>query len=492
MVEVSQAKLTGSLRISSGARKAVFYFDSGKLVYVVSNERAFRLSEILLGQQVIDKQFMSKHPRLVNDFQLSEVVAETGLIATEALTRVVIEQCESVVASVLGWTDGEWVFSPLSRLKTGISYDIDFRKILFEHCRNLSEDAAAGRFHDLDVVFDPATDGAQDRDLQPHEAFVLSRFDSGPLTLGQLIALSGLAQRPAMHIVYKLWIGGLILRRDWYSAFSTNRISAMLSANLAVKKRPEPVIAKKPAVKKPVKVEEPELPEVEETEFDLDEHLTRIEAAGNYYEVLDVEPSAKVTAIRKAYFKLAKLLHPDRYHNEETELLRRVERAFTELAQAHETLKNQETRQSYNIRLQQMAKDKETMSDTGVSGEVSRREDQAAQDFDRGFDLQLGGEFEAALPFLARAVYYAPKNARYHAYYGKALAADEEQRHKAEGELQAAVRLEPQNQSFRLMLAELFVRFKLIKRAEGELTRLLDLAPGNKEARTLLDSLQDK
>jgi hypothetical protein len=33
---------------------------------------------------------------------------------------------------------------------------------------------------------------------------------------------------------------------------------------------------------------------------------------------------------------------------------------------------------------------------------------------------------------------------------------------------------------------------KLLKRAEGELTRLLAMAPDNKEARMLLDSIQQK
>ena len=103
--------------------------------------------------------------------------------------------------------------------------------------------------------------------------------------------------------------------------------------------------------------------------------------------------------------------------------------------------------------------------------------------------LQLNGDLEEALPFLARAAYYAPQNARYHAYYGKALSADENQRHKAENALSTAIRLEPQNESFRLMLAEFFIRYKLMKRAEGELTRLLAISPDNKQARTLLDSI---
>ena len=205
---------------------------------------------------------------------------------------------------------------------------------------------------------------------------------------------------------------------------------------------------------------------------------------------LGIEPSAKVQVIRKAYFRLAKQLHPDRYHSESPELLARIESAFTELAQAHETLKNNDSRQGYDIRMRQAQRDKE--AGPASSGESSRQEEQAAKDFERGFDLQLNGDLEEALPYLPRAAHYSPHNARYHAYYGKALAADENQRHKAENELATAIRLDPQNDSFRLMMAEFFIRYKLLKRAEGELKRLIASSPDNRQARALLDSLAVK
>ena len=64
------------------------------------------------------------------------------------------------------------------------------------------------------------------------------------------------------------------------------------------------------------------------------------------------------------------------------------------------------------------------------------------------------------------------------------------QRHKAESEMQAAVRIDPDSPTFRIMLAEFFIQINLLKRAEGELTRLLDIFPGNREALTLLEKLK--
>jgi predicted Zn-dependent protease len=118
--------------------------------------------------------------------------------------------------------------------------------------------------------------------------------------------------------------------------------------------------------------------------------------------------------------------------------------------------------------------------------------ERAGQEFEHGRGLLADGDHDDALPFLARAVHLAPNMASYHAFYGKALSFTENGRHKAEGEMQAAVKLEPNNPVYRMMLAEFFYNVKLMKRAEGELNRLLAIAPDHKEARALLDRLQQK
>ncbi len=116
-----------------------------------------------------------------------------------------------------------------------------------------------------------------------------------------------------------------------------------------------------------------------------------------------------------------------------------------------------------------------------------KQADYAAENFEQGFSLLMNENNEAALPFLARAVHFAQDNARYHAYHGKALSLDSNQRHKAE--LQTAIKLDAENTDFRIMLAEFFIQIGFPKRAEGELNRLLAIFPGNKEAQVLLESV---
>jgi Tfp pilus assembly protein PilF len=58
--------------------------------------------------------------------------------------------------------------------------------------------------------------------------------------------------------------------------------------------------------------------------------------------------------------------------------------------------------------------------------------------------------------------------------------------------LQAALKLEPNNASFRVMLAELYQQVGLSKRAEHEAVRALTADPKNEVARALLSSLTNK
>jgi predicted Zn-dependent protease len=85
-----------------------------------------------------------------------------------------------------------------------------------------------------------------------------------------------------------------------------------------------------------------------------------------------------------------------------------------------------------------------------------------------------------------------PRVARYRAYYGSALARKPTLRRSAESELQAALKIEPNNASFRVMLAELYQQVGLRKRAETEAARALSVDPTNKSARTLLANLSSK
>ena len=248
---------------------------------------------------------------------------------------------------------------------------------------------------------------------------------------------------------------------------------------------------------KPAEVEEtPEQPVIVEKQITLEEYLERTEAAENLYDVFALPPDCDVSEIKKTYFALAKRFHPDLYHREaEAALHQRIQDVFSELAHAYEVLKDKKSREVYDFRMRKELAEMRERKESGATVEeinVQMKTDQAAENFEQGFNYLMDNEYEAAVPFLTRAVFFAKDNARYHAYFGKALSGEAKNSHQAEAELQTAVKLDGQNADYRIMLAEFYIQIDLPKRAEGELNRLLAIFPNNREARALLDTLKKK
>ncbi|MEQ1923729.1 MAG: DnaJ domain-containing protein [Pyrinomonadaceae bacterium] len=488
--EIMQARVNGSLRVSNKEKKCVIYLKNGEIVFAVSNARAARLFDILLTRNRMTKDDVTKIPNFSNDHELVAYLEDKKFLTKADTAKLFSEQIESILVDILTWDTGEWDFSSLRRIRDGLAYDVETRRILFDFGRCMPIDKVLGRFRSLDERFHRSDAPPLGINLRPDEAFVLSRTGEDPLTVTDLISISGMAEANAFHAIYTLWLGGLIIRDDWQPAFTNDAISAMRSAKLELKTEAKTATVAAPEVFEQKPQPAPAEPKIPEVTITLEEYLERVENAETYYDLLGVDPASNIADVKRAYFSLAKEFHPDRYHADGGDMLPRIQNAFTELAQAHETLKNPENRELYDYRMRKELATREKRAATGETGNASLASEQAAQNFERGFSMLVDGEVEQSLPFLARAVHYAPKNARFHAYYGKALSFDDSKRHKAESEMQAALKLDPQNPTFRILLAEFFIQYNLKKRAEGELTRLLAVFPSNREAQDLLDSLQ--
>lgn len=498
LTEISVAKFSGSLRVARDDHKLIVYFDDGSLIFAVSNARKFRLFDILVRENRVDKEILGKTPNFANDIEFANALRENGMLTEDQVSEVFAKQVEGIIAEALAWPDGQWTFSPLARLRSGIRTAPKVHSLLAEHARSLSQEAIAFRFKSLHEMFELVPDMTTDLELEPQEAFVLSRLSSTPQTVTDILAISGLGESEALKTLYTLWFAGMLIRKEWNPAFSEFRITRIRTANVTMTK-PAVDLAKPKAEPEPetpptpVAIEEEPEPEIKE--ISLDEYLERVEKAESHYEILGIVPDSKLPEIRASYFTLAKMFHPDRFHRAEAAILRQVENAFSKLAQAHEALRDPQTRTAYDNQMRRDANDRKARGDTPIQVNVQANQlpaERAVREFEHGLSLLSDGDFDEALPFLARAVHLAPDVARYHAFHGKALSFAENGRHKAEGEMQAAIRLEPSNAVYRMMLAEFLVDLKLFKRAEGELTRLLAIAPDNKEAQSLLDSVRQK
>src|SRR5689334_23211885 len=234
--------------------------------------------------------------------------------------------------------------------------------------------------------------------------------------------------------------------------------------------------------------------------------LEQLGRAQTHYDVLDVSRDSTAEQMKLKYYELARRYHPDRFRRADAALVRRLESAFARVAQAYDTLRDDRLRANYDAKLlarqkaQQLAESapKPTApapekpaptTETAPEAKVSNAE-RAEQQFKEGYAAFESGQKKVALGLFASAASAAPKEARYRAYYGRVLAEHPDTQRAAEAELQAAVKLDPQNGEYRVMLAELYRDLGLLLRARGEAERAVAADPDNRKARDLLRTLK--
>lgn len=493
--EIVAEGLSGSLRLEHERIKTAVYFEGGKLVYATSNLRPHRLSESLRRWQVItEAQFAALPEAGRNDAETGRIVVEQNILTREALGELRIRLVADVLRPALLWTTGSWDFDARVRLLSDVRSSIELPELLMEAARRLPANLAPGRFPAPNERLSPGRSDGHNLNLLPLEAFVLSRIDA-PLTLNELLAVSGIGREETLHACYALALGGAIEREGWPRAFTPEQLAKALAAGAAAAQG-APAQAARPIEAKKV-AEEPKAvePEVDERR-ELKELFERMERATNHYQVLGVSRTADQETLKQTYHRLARRFHPDRFH-QEPELRSRVEDVFARIAQAYEILRDKRTRAAYDLKIGQeslSSTSPETRSQTAqpsspASSNMSPAE-RAEEQYQRGQEALRAGKAALALSSLAEAARLAPSVARYRAQYGQALAASTQMRHRAETEIQAAIMLEPSNVLYRIMLARLYQKLGFIKRAQGEVERVRSLDPGNAEAQALLAELQ--
>ncbi len=494
LVEATQAQLSGSFRLAHEEEKTIVYLKDGEVVFAVSNLRQHRLFEMLLQTERVKQDVLTDIPYFTNDLELRYALLTQEILTKTEIDEFFSRQIKEILNMAFAWKTGAWSFSHLARAKEGVQFKVDTVNLLLNYARNLPDETIIRRFKSFEERFAIRQEHPTNLNLRPQEGFIFSQLATTLTRIQDIKTNSGLSDLETLRSLYALWFGGFVTRKNWNSDFSDNQIRDILSAKLTLKKE-EP----KPIPQKVEKTEQTTAEAVtdEKIEVKIDEkrlleaYLKRIEDAESYYEILDIPIKANLVEIKTAYFGLAKQFHPDIYHQEEnTELQQRVQNAFTEIARSYETLKDESAREVYDFKLRKYLDSIRDAQPSSVAtpGDES---DKAYEEFERGFKHLMDEEYAEALPYLARAAQMSPANARFRAYHGKVLSADETQRHKAESEIQSAIKLDPNNSTFRVMLVEFFIQYNLLKRAEGELNRLLVMFPNNKEAQVLLDSLKN-
>lgn len=522
--EISAAGLAGALRLAYERIKLVVYFDASGIIFAASNLRIHRLPECLRRWGVVTEEQLAQVGERANDREVG-----LALVAIHALSPQTLEENWARVAvealrPALLWTHGVWSFDPRVRFSGDVRAHVAVNELLMETARRLPADFVAARFKERrNERLLPAKDAPASFELLPTEAFVLSRIDM-PLSVHELVIISSVPEADALRAVYVLALGGYVRRDPWPQAFTEEAITKARAVNAAQAKAapathdaaaPPPPVEEKSLDDKPAPVEE---------EFDerreLEELFARLDRATNHYHTLGVSRSASPDIIKRTYHRLAKRFHPDRFHHDaDAALHARIETAFAKIARAYETLKDRQARAVYDMKIekeeamrpkrsvapQQEAQNvkasaptksaqapSSTTTQTPTTPTDSSAKSQPEENFQQGMRALQQGNQMLAIRFLGEAARLEPKQSRYRAHYGRALASNAQMRRQAEAEIQAAISLDAGNVSYRVMLAEFYRDMGLQRRAHGELERALSIDPNNSAARQMLDSMRQK
>lgn len=506
--EISAEALSGALRLEQERLKTVVYLADGQVIYAASNLRQHRLAECLRRWRVLSDEELTALPADASDLDVAAALLERQALDREALAVVQTRQATEVLRAPLLWTTGAWEFDARVRVSKDVRLSLDVETLLAEGARRLPSEFVAARFSDANERLRPTENPASRLELLPKEAFVLSRLDL-PLSLAELTTISALPETEVRHIVYTLALGGFIERERWPRAFTPEMLQRARSVktptndaprpSAPAKVKPEPSVAAtaaSPPPTAPVKTEADE-------GIELEALFSRLASAADYYQVLGVRRTATAGEIKGSYHKLAKRFHPDRFHSDaDAQLHARVEEAFARIAQAYETLKEKQSRAVYDLKLTQQAA-ATTPQAQGAGGAAqaagppdAAAEAQAAQlrqaenNFQRGQLALQQGKPRVAIASFSEAARLAPREAKYRAFHGRALAENEGTWRQAEAEMKAAISLDSKNASYYVMLAEFYLKIRLPRRAQSELERALALDAHNAAARQLLANLQ--
>lgn len=187
------------------------------------------------------------------------------------------------------------------------------------------------------------------------------------------------------------------------------------------------------------------------------------------YQVLQVWPTASDDAIKKSYFRLAKLYHPDVVGKGEGEGGPDNDIDFKLVNEAYAVLIDPAKRRQYDELHRQKGKK------TEVTREADKRSAQLA--YEQARVAMTQNRFDKAVVLLKQAVKYDDSNPAYHSWYGFALGALNTRLHEARDACKKALEMEFYNADYHANLGYVYMKAGLASTANESFAEALKWDP---------------
>lgn len=450
LIGLQRCGRTGALDIADGLVKRTVYFESGDLLYSVSNREEEDLGRVLLyAGRITQEQFdRSREEATAIGRKQGALLVGMGAITPQVLFWAVQFAAESIIVNCFNFRKADFHFSDgriegkdIVKLKLSVA-NIVYRGII--------------AMRDADHV----------TSLCPPGSTPLC-FSSDPLDLFQDLGIEDEDKGILKQINCKNTIADIVKAAPGDKFRALKAILALLSTRTI-----EPAGAESERLA-------PEHVEAMLRGFDEDvsaDHMRRIDemfkthASLGYYGVLGIGKNANRSEIKKAFYDLAREFHPDRHYHLPADAAGKLATVFSYITSAYSTLTNPARREEYDRKL--AAAPKEVLP----PAELARRKCRA------GVEFMGRGDFAQASRLFSEAVYYDEGSHEYHYYLGMAYLRDG--KHKdAEKSLRRALAGDPQNAAYMAEIGHAYLALGFSARAQGNFEKALKADPRNARAR---------
>lgn len=483
--QILAERLSGKLRVSAGPLEKCLFFRNGALVFATSNHPQERLGELLYKEGKItahDREMAGTFPMPGKKF--GDTLVEMGKLTEAELDEMLRKQVAEIAKSVFLMQEGHLHFSEdahpaqevqLSGLSThnvileGIRempFTEEMRSMLGSTIRPLKLTADAYRIAELVT-------------LKTHEGFIVSRVD-GIATLSEIAPLVPGEEYDTYRLLYGLRVLGLLVENP---ARETAADAIRGGQGSGSDRGAQPGYA---------------LPNRKTGEGDGPRDVVALYAnlqQLDYYQLLGVPNNSSTASIKKTYYRMAKIYHPDRFQSsKDKELQKKASLVFGKMTEAYEVLVDAEARMAYDHRRPGTERDfrkvdrrEEKMAEKDARESTDKAS--AEESYKRGMDLLSSRKYAEAIEPLTQATRLSPRNLEYLFALGRAQTKHPPTRKEAEKTFLRAVNVDKLNAEPYLQMGKYYKEIKEFQKAEQLFTRALTLDDENEEARKEMASM---
>ena len=484
-------RFTGELICSKGLISKTIYFEDGSIIFEINP-----LLQINLMR--------------VKKLRFGSALMEIGCITPAELRPFIVTQIANIIYSLFEWNSGQYGIKTSQPQAEAIKIPVSTADIIFEGLRRMENTDMIktwlGDFTRNVISTDDPWMLYRVVNLQPKEAFIVSRLDS-VMSIEEILSIGGLLETETLKTLCGLLAIGIL---QWADKNKPSYRDITI-ANVLIG------------------------PSVFPNTFDIHsatqfcyevESLLKLISTSSYYEILSLSPDSNEEEIRDRYILLAKKFHPDRniqLVNYNLNLNKELEKLFQYISEAYLTLSNRRSRTKYNNSLlkksvtspedlnkslannQALQKPSSSTKETNKPPDdapkpmaqsiaelptlevtlsptliVNIKDDSAGQTWlKKGLSYYNDGQYEHASRAFWAATMVEPNNAEFHSYLARCLAMLSGCADEAEKEFTKAIELSPDNADYYVQLGLFYQKINLLKESEKMFDKALMICPSH-------------